>query len=47
MTVQTEGLKPDFILEKSNGDVMKKRHGVLENSTIHECEINGSVSAHN
>jgi hypothetical protein len=29
MTVQIEGLKPDFLLEKSKGDVMKKRYGVL------------------
>jgi hypothetical protein len=43
--VQNEGLKPkDFMLEKNIGDVMKKRYGVLDSSTISECESNGSVS---
>jgi hypothetical protein len=46
--VQTEGLKPkDFLLEKCIGDVMKKKCGVLESSTIRECESNGSVSVYN
>jgi len=46
--VRTEGLKPkDFLLEKSMGDVMKKRSGVLDSSTIRECETNGSVSVYN
>ena len=44
----TEGLKPtDFLLEKSVGDVMKKRYGVLDSSTIRECESDGSVSVYN
>jgi len=48
MTVQTEGLKPkDFLLEKNIGDVMKKRYGMLDSSTIRECETNGSVSVYN
>jgi len=46
--VQTEGLKPkDFLLEKNIGDVMNQRYGVLDSSTIHECESNGSVSLYN
>jgi hypothetical protein len=41
MTVQTEGLKPkDFLLDKCIGDVMKKRYGVLDSSTMRECESN-------
>jgi len=47
MTVQTEGLKPkDFLLEKCIGDVMKKRYGVLDSSTIRECESNGSANVY-
>jgi hypothetical protein len=48
MTVQTEGLKPkDFLSEKSIDDVMKKKYGVLDSSTVCERESNGSVRVYN
>ena len=46
--MQTEGLKQkDFLLEKSIGDVVKKRCGLLDSNTIRDCESNGSVSVYN